>query len=210
MSSYLPLFPLNIVAYPGEKVNLHIFEPRYRDLIADCLAENTPFGIPTVLDNALKGYGTEMEVTEIVTRYDDGSLDIRTRGLRVFRILDFENPMPDKLYAGGSVEIYPTPDEAPGVRAELIEVIAQLYKILNAPLKFDPDLPQPYSYQVAHGIGLSTEDEYELLTLETEFERQEYLLTHLSQALPVIENMERTKERIRMNGHFREFGALDL
>ncbi|HRI59801.1 MAG TPA: LON peptidase substrate-binding domain-containing protein [Saprospiraceae bacterium] len=208
--SYLPLFPLNMVAYPGEKLNLHIFEPRYRQLIGECLEQKTTFGMPAYVNNSLPGYGTEMHVSELVTRYDDGRLDIRVRGLRVFRLLDFENPAPGKLYACGDAHFYPKPEKAPPVLPQLIELVEKLYHLFKTGSPFNLDSPQPFSYQIAHGVGLPLEGEYELLTLETEQERQEFLIEHLSEVLPVVENMERTKERIRMNGDFREFGELNL
>lgn len=207
---YLPLFPLNLVAFPGEKINLHIFEPRYRQLISECLADKTTFGIPVYMNNNLPGYGTEMEVTELVNHYDDGRLDVRTHGLRVFRLLDFENPAPGKLYAHGDAFFYPKPDKGSSVLPELIVLVEKLYALFKTEVKFSPNFSQPYSYQIAHGVGLPLEGEYELLTLESEAERQEFLLEHLEQVLPVVQNMEQTKARIRMNGDFREFGELNL
>lgn len=203
-----PLFPLKLVAYPGETLNLHIFEPRYRQLVNECLEQNTTFGIPVFLNNALAGLGCEMEVTTLVERYDDGRMDIRTRGIRVFEVGEFVNPAPDKLYAGGEVDFWETPPESPAVLPALVTAVERLYQLLKSPLKFNPDFPQPYSYQIGHGVGLGLEEEYELLGLRTEFERQEYLLAHLQHVIPVMEDMERTRERIQMNGHFREFGEL--
>ncbi len=208
--SYLPLFPLSLVAFPGEKLNLHIFEPRYRQLINECVAEGITFGIPTYMNSTLPGYGTEMEVLEVANHHTNGSMDIRTRGLRVFQLTGFDNPVPHKLYAGGSVKLYPQPEDHLYVMPELVSLVERLYRVFDTDLKASPILAQPYSYQIGHGVGLPTEGEYELLTLETEPERQEYLLDHLQPVMPVVENMERTKERIRMNGHFKEFGELNL
>lgn len=208
--AYLPLFPLNLVAYPGERLNLHIFEPRYRQLIGECVADGTTFGIPTYLNGTLPGYGTEMSVAEVVTRHDNGSMDIKTRGIRVFRLTSFENPAPGKLYAGGTVSRWPEPEDHPYVMPELVALVERLYRVFEAELRANPNWAQPYSYQIGHGIGLPTEAEYELLTIKAETERQEFLYEHLQEMMPMVENMERTKERIRMNGHFREFGELNF
>jgi Lon protease-like protein len=208
--AYLPLFPLNLVAYPGERLNLHIFEPRYRQLVGECVADGTTFGIPTYLNGALLGCGTEMEVVEVVTRHDNGNLDIKTRGLRVFRLTSFDNPAPGKLYAGGKVSRWPEPEEHPYVMPELVALVQRLYRVFDAELKAHPNRSQPYSYQIGHGVGLPTEAEYQLLTMEEEAERQDFLYEYLQTVMPVVENMERTKERIRMNGHFREFGELNF
>lgn len=70
MINFIPIFPLNIVVYPGEQLNLHIFEPRYKQLIRECVLEKKPFGIPTVIDHKLEEYGTRVFVTEIVKEYD--------------------------------------------------------------------------------------------------------------------------------------------
>jgi hypothetical protein len=105
MQKFLPLFPLNLVAFPGEKLNLHIFEPRYKELINECLEENKHFGIPAYIYNKLEGFGTEMKITKLVKRYEDGRMDISTEGVNVFELMDYENPLKDKLYAGGNVRI---------------------------------------------------------------------------------------------------------
>jgi hypothetical protein len=208
--AYLPLFPLSLVAYPGERLNLHVFEPRYRQLIGECVTNGTTFGIPTFLNGKLPGYGTEMEVVEVVSRHDNGSMDIKTRGLQVFRLTSFDNPAPGKLYAGGTVSLQPDLGESTYVMPELIALVERLYRVFDTELKANPSRAQPYSFQIGHGIGLPTEAEYELLTLKTESERQDFIYEHLQEVMPVVENMERTKDRIRMNGHFREFGELNF
>ena len=80
MTNFVPIFPLAIVVYPGEQLNLHIFEPRYKQLITECFAEAKPFGIPTVLNNAVSEIGTLVQVSEIVKIYEDGKMDVRTEG----------------------------------------------------------------------------------------------------------------------------------
>ena len=207
---HLPLFPLNMVAFPGEKLNLHIFEPRYRQLIGECLKNGSTFGIPAFINNRLQNHGPEMELTEMVKQYDDGRMDIRAHGLRAFRFSNFENPAPGKLYSRGNAIFYPAPDPAPPVAPALLKLVEQLCKLLDTTFPFRLDAPQPYSFQIGHSVGLPLDGEYELLCLENESERQEYLIEHLEHVIPVVENMERTKERIRMNGDFREFGELNL
>src|SRR5690606_34330878 len=104
MSKFLPLFPLNLVAFPGESLNLHIFEPRYKQLIQDCLLMKTNFGLPSFVFNTIE-YGTEMEIVKVVKEYEDGRLDIKTKGTNILKIESFINPLEGKLYAGGEVTI---------------------------------------------------------------------------------------------------------
>jgi Lon protease-like protein len=209
MEKFLPLFPLNLVVYPNEKLNLHIFEPRYRQLISECVADRSSFGIPAYINDKLESYGTEMEVLAVKKLYEDGRMDIETMGLRVFRILDFTNPVPDKLYAGGNVALVDNSSYAPeDLVSQLLEQVQQLYSLLQLKVQFTVLSDQYLSYELAHKIGLSIEQEYELLTIPSEPERQQYLLNHLKQTIPVVAQLERTKERIRMNGHFRHFDPL--
>src|SRR5678816_4936016 len=88
MTNFIPIFPLSIVIYPKEKLHLHIFEPRYKQLIKECLESQKPFGIPTVLNNRLQDMGTLVQVTEIVQEYENGEMDINTEGIKVFRTLE--------------------------------------------------------------------------------------------------------------------------
>src|SRR5690554_2942126 len=104
MMSFIPIFPLSIVVYPGEVLNLHIFEPRYIQLIGECLAEKRAFGIPVVLGDTVQELGMSMEITGVEKRYDSGKMDIRTRGMRVFRILEPVKEIPGKLYSGAIVD----------------------------------------------------------------------------------------------------------
>ena len=80
MTNFIPIFPLGIVVYPGENVNLHIFEPRYKQLIKECSENKKSFGIPAVLDNRLQERGTLVSVTEVSKVYDNGEMDIKTKG----------------------------------------------------------------------------------------------------------------------------------
>jgi hypothetical protein len=208
MQKFLPLFPLNLIAFPMEDLNLHIFEPRYRELINECLDNGTTFGIPTFLEGRMPGFGTEMKILSLSKRYEDGRMDVHTQGIRVFRILDFQNPVEMKLYAGGVVELLPEPPVSPSVMLGLTERVRILYDLLGESNTFDVNKPQPYSFQIAHKIGLALEEEYKLLKMPTEAERQGFLIQHLERIIPILQEVERTKERIRLNGHFKNLDPL--
>ncbi len=210
----LPLFPLSLVVYPGEALNLHIFEPRYRQLVNECLEAEKPFGIPVFIDGKLPGFGTEVHVTALHKRYDDGQLDIKTQGLRVFKLLDFQNPVSGKLYAGGKVDLL-EPEEPPRKSrhlSPLLDRLARLYTLLQieTDYHYDPKRWPLFSYRVAHKVGLAVEQEYELLMIPAETDRQAFLVAHLDRVLPVVADMERTKERIKLNGHFKNLDPLSF
>lgn len=212
MTNFIPIFPLEIVVYPGEQLNLHIFEPRYRQLIADSLENKKPFGIPVVINNEVKEYGTLVQLTEIVKTYDSGEMDIRTEGLKVYRVLEIIKSIPEKLYSGAIVS-YPDNEEDLGnrkVMQQVIKGLKELHRLLNVSKEFKKSEDQLISYDIAHHAGLSTEEEYELLGLFKEVQRQEYLKRHLQKVLPMLVEMESLKEKVKLNGHFRNLSAFDL
>jgi len=209
MTNFIPIFPLGIVVYPGENVNLHIFEPRYKQLISECYKEGKPFGIPTIINNKLNEMGTLVKITEMVTIYENGEMDIRIRGLTVFRVLEMIKSVPDKLFSGAIVN-YPENTEDAG-KPELMQKVVQAIRELHRLLDISKDFSKPdeglVSYDIAHHAGLSLEEEYELLGLLREEQRQEYLKRHLGKVLPVIAGMETLKERVKLNGHFKNLSS---
>ncbi|SDX55374.1 LON peptidase substrate-binding domain-containing protein [Hymenobacter psychrophilus] len=200
----LALFPLNLVVFPGEKLNLHIFEPRYRQLVRDCLLEGITFGITPYLNGGVSRRGTEVRLIDVEKNYPSGELDIRTEAIGVFEMEEFQRELPGKLYAGATVRDLPDDLAADPVLYERTrELIEQLYSILGLRRLF-LDLPTGFRiYDVAHQLGMSSEQEYELLEADTETERQTLALHHLDRILPVLQETERLKERVRLNGHFK-------
>ena len=210
MTNFIPIFPLGIVVYPGEELNLHIFEPRYKQLIEECFGAGKPFGIPAVINDKLFEMGTLVSIIEISKVYEDGKMDIKTRGLKVFRILEMIKELSDKLYSGAIVN-YPGNEEG-GKRVlmqAIIKAIRELHKFLKVSKEFKKPDEELWSYDVAHHAALSLPEEYELLELINELQRQEYLKRHLAKVLPVMAEMETLKERVQLNGHFRNLTGLD-
>ncbi len=210
MTNFVPIFPLGIVVYPGEKLNLHIFEPSYKQLILDSTKNKKPFGIATVIENKIQQLGTLVQVKEITTLYEDGKMDVKTEGLQVFNILETITEIPEKLYSGAIVN-YPANIDN-GNRAlmqTIIITIRDLHKLLKINKDFKKTDDEVWSYDVAHHAGLSLIEEYELLLLLQELQRQEYLKRHLKKVIPVIAEMETLKERIKLNGHFKNIKGFE-
>lgn len=223
MTNFIPIFPLSIVVYPGENLNLHIFEPRYKQLINECNTGKKPFGIPTVIENKIQDYGTLVQITEISQVHSNGEMparldhsggDIKTQGVKVFRILEVIKEVPDKLYSGAIVN-YPHNYEQ--VNAELMRKVMSTIRDLHKLLKVNS--PDSYRdkkedgeltcYDVAHHIGLSLEEEYELLGFLDEQQRLEYVKRHLAKVIPLMAGMEQLKEKIKGNGHFKNVAGFD-
>ena len=211
MTNFIPIFPLGIVVYPGEQLNLHIFEPRYKQLINECYAAKKPFGIPTVIENKLKDHGSLVEITEVTTVFDNGEMDIKTRGLRIFRILEVIREVPDKLYSGAIVNYPETYEQGnPELMRKVMKGIRELHQLLKVNKDFKKTDEALRAYDVAHHIGMSLEEEYELLGLADERQRQEYLKRFLAKVIPMVTGMEQLKEKIKMNGHFKNLSGFDL
>jgi len=212
MINFIPIFPLGIVVYPGESLNLHIFEPRYKQLITECFAEKKMFGIPAVINNRLHEMGTLVEIAEITSTYDNGEMDIKTAGVKVFNVLEVIKQVPDKLYSGAIVN-YPENIEDGG-KKDLMNKVVKAVRELHTRLKVQKEFKKPddqlNSYDIAHHAGLSLEQEYELLGLLKEVQRQEYLKRHLAKVLPVMAEMDQLKEKIKLNGHFKNLSSLDF
>jgi uncharacterized protein len=211
MTNFIPIFPLAIVVYPAEDINLHIFEPRYKQLIGECYERSKAFGIPAVINNQISEMGTLVEVKEIVSTYENGEMDIRVRGDRIFRVLEVINEVPDKLYSGAIVN-YPDNDDKGNreLMQKVIKGIRELHRLLSISKSFKKPDEELSSYDVAHHVGLSLEEEYEFLSLMMELQRQEYLRRHLQKVIPVVAEMESLKEKIKLNGHFRNLSAFDF
>ncbi|MDX5348820.1 MAG: LON peptidase substrate-binding domain-containing protein [Hymenobacteraceae bacterium] len=204
MSKLIPLFPLNIVVFPGEKLNLHIFEPRYKQLIKECFENESNFGIPTYLNDGVGMFGTEIKIKSIDKNYPGGEMDIRTEGVGIFKIEEFIKEVEDKPYAAGKVEeIELKDDEDILVKEKIRERIKELYEALGISNLFIA-LPDNFkSFDIAHHLGLSVEQEYQLLQCQNESDRQELILQHLDKVVPIVVQTEKLKERVKQNGHFK-------
>ncbi len=201
---FLPLFPLRLVAYPGEELNLHVFEPRYKQLINECDAKGITFGIPAYLDDKVQNIGTEIKLLAIDQKYPKGEMDIRTQGVGLFKIKEFFSQVENRLYTGAEVERLSFDTEGEYLKSEkIIEYLGELYDILNIrkPL---PVLNAGFNtYLVAHLVGFTLQQEYELLCIQDESHRQDFMLGHLKKLLPIAKEMEELRQKVQMNGHFK-------
>lgn len=201
----LPLFPLGLVLYPRERLPLHIFEERYKELTHYCLEHDTPFGIVFAEDSTLATTGSTARIQEVVTRYDDGRMDILVEGEQRFRL---EQVYERESYLTADVEML---DEAePAMDVALKErVITQHMKLLElAGRTVRPSLYEDVEYLsfvLAQNAGLDTAQKQEVLELDTEAERIRYLIRHFEALIPRIEQREDVRRRIQSNGHFKDF-----
>ena len=211
MTNFIPIFPLELIVYPGEEVHLHIFEDRYKQLISDVYKEKKFFGIAPVIKKKIAETGTQVSIEEIVKQYDDGRMDIVIKGVSIFKVLEVVNSIPAKLYSGAIVKH--ADNDAAGESRHVnavITAIKELRRLLNVSKDFKKPDAELKSYDVAHHAGLSFDEEYELLNLLREDQRIEYLRRHLKKIIPAVANAEALKKKIQLNGHFKELKGFDF
>jgi len=200
----IPVFPLQLVVFPDEVINLHIFESRYKQMINEADANQTTFGIPTYLEKEDLSFGTEVKLKEIVKVYPDGKLDVRIQGIRVFKVVNYIARMNNRLYAGADIE-YINIDREKNINKNrlIIGLLKKLYQYLKMHKPLPEDANSFDSYRIGHYIGLSIKDELKLLSTTSEEERQDFIINHLETIIPVLSEMNALEKKVQMNGHFR-------
>jgi len=199
-----PLFPLGIVALPGEDIPLHIFEDRYRRMIEHCLSEGPgEFGIIWLSDEELKLVGCACEIVEVLERMEDGRMNILVRGTRPFRLLERQDDLP---YPAGTVEfLADAPAEEPQAAAG--ESARNLYQELVRQATdrelTPPELAELDAYTMAATVEFEIEAKQELLELRGENERLRLLAKLLTAAIERLELIERAQVRALSNGKVR-------
>jgi Lon protease-like protein len=202
-----PLFPLGIVALPGESVPLHIFEDRYLQMIEECLlaqpgSVEREFGIVWLSEEDLKSVGCACEVEQVLERTDDGQMDILVRGTRPFRLVKRLDDLP---YPAGVVEPLSELDEEADAEAGLAarELYANLVEQATDQ-KLEPDeLREMNSYRMAGTVEFGMDAKQELLELRSENARLRLLALLLGAAIERLELVERAQARARSNGKVR-------
>lgn len=205
----LPLFPLGEVLYPGERLPLHIFEDRYRTMVARCLEGSEPFGIVLFDDGKMANVGCTARIAEVTARYEDGKMDILVRGEQRFRVGEIRQEF---AYLTADVELLDDPEE-PSASEMKERAITQHMKLLElAGRTVRPSLYQDVSevsFVMAHNAGLTLRQRQEVLELRGENERIAYLVDHFEGIIPRVEQMEDIRRKVRSNGHFKDFPSSD-
>lgn len=192
--------------FPGASLPLHIFEPRYRKLIGDCLENKTEFGVVLMREDEMAEVGCTARIKEVVKRYDDGRFDIVTEGVRRFEIIS-ENSEEEVLRA--EVSFFDDEEaEDPRELGRLSESVKSIYaKIVLAVAKpntnltlVDAKLPR-LAFSVAEHLGVSLEVCQNLLGIRSETKRLVELERYLEELLPKIEHFQKAKSRVGGNGH---------
>ncbi len=195
----IPLFPLEIVLFPGAPLPLHIFEPRYKEMIGECLEQKLPFGMVRVKENALAAIGCSAAILNVIKKYDDGRLDIAAEGRKRFEIESLNH---ERSFLQGEVTYF---DDEPsevgdGPRQALIELHEQLFSILGQTAEVRRDA-RSLSFHLAGELPVDLDFKQALLEMKSEAERIETLTEYYRATIPKVEQTLRARERASRNGH---------
>jgi Lon protease-like protein len=197
-----PLFPLGIVALPSEAVPLHIFEPRYRTMVAECLESGSEFGIVWAAEDGLRQIGCACEIAEVLERHEDGRMDILTRGTRPFRLVEAHDGLP---YPAGTIEWLDDKAEQPD--DETVAAAHEAYATLvQQATDAEPErerLDAMDAYAMAATVDFGLEAKQGLLGLRSENARLRLVTRLLRAALKRLDFIERAQARARSNGKVR-------
>lgn len=208
MAEMLPLFPLSLAVFPGETLKLHIFEPRYQQLVQDCDDQGIWFGISPVIEQEMVGVATMVEIQSVDQHFPGGECNITVMGRARFKVQKFLQVSPEKLYPGGygeviEEEIIPDPERFLDLQQEILDLIFQLHDVLGISKNVVSSPEEITAFKVAHDIGLSLRQEADLLVMNSESARLNYVFDHLQKILPIVRETQRLKARSQLNGHYK-------
>lgn len=197
----LPLFPLNVVLLPGADLPLHIFEPRYRQMVRECLDNQSPFGMLLALPNGVAGIGCTAEILEVTKRYRDGRFDIVTVGRSPFRAVElFEN---EPLLRGDVdyLEDRPLPAN-PCISKELTDLYETCHTLIFGDYPRDVGAADSrISYSIAAKLPMDLLWKQRILETRSETERQERLVAYLREWAPLLQKNTVLRAHAVGNGH---------
>lgn len=198
----IPLFPLNVVLFPGEHLPLHIFEPRYRRMVRECLAAKSPFGMLLALPDGVVRVGCSADIMNVTKRYPDGRMDILTVGRDPYRIVDLftEDPLLE-----GRVDYLEDDDSVlePGRQKELSELYEVCHTLIFEcmPKNLQESRPELLSFAIASALPMDLLWKQQILELRSEAERQDRLLRYLREWALHLQKVECQRQRGAGNGH---------
>lgn len=198
MADLIPLFPLDVVLFPGTPLPLHIFEPRYKEMIGECIAEHSAFGVVRAVEQGLAEVGCTAEIVTVVKEYPDGRLDLVTEGRKRFELLQVNK---ERSFLRAEVLMI---DDHPGSPppndiSRAIELHSELLALAGA----TQDIPagtSPLSFHLAGSLPLDLDFKQKLLSLRSELERLSLLITYFETVIPNLQRASRARKTAGGNG----------
>jgi len=198
----LPLFPLDVVLLPGTPLPLHIFEPRYKEMIGECLANNAPFGVIRALEEGIAEVGCTAEIVTVTKEYADGRMDLIAEGRKRFEVLQVNR---DRSFL--QAEILLVADESgaasPQDKARAIQVHLEILSLAGAVQDLSAADQSALSFYLAGSLPLDLDFKQKLLAMRSESARIQAVAAYLESILPNLRRAARAREKAGGNGHGR-------
>jgi Lon protease-like protein len=195
----LPLFPLNLVLLPGTPLPLHIFEPRYKEMIGECLASQTPFGVVRAAEEGFAKVGCTAEIVSVTKQYPDGRMDLVAEGRKRFEVLELNR---ERSFLQADVLI--VPDEpgsgSPDEKVRAIRVHLEILTLAGAVQDLSAADHSTLSFYLAGSLPLDLDFKQKLLAMRSESQRIQEVAAHLESILPNLRRAARAREKTGGNG----------
>ena len=193
------MFPLDLVLFPGAPLPLHIFEPRYKEMITDCLEHKRPFGMVRAQKDALAEVGCTAAIIKVKKKYEDGRLDIDAEGRQRFEIIQLNQ---ERSFLQGEVLFF---DDDPGTVSDAdaksaLQLHTQLFDILGQQTEITSSNGCS-SFQLAHELPVDLDFKQALLEMKSEPQRMETLVEYYKATIPRVEKTLRVRQKASGNGH---------
>ena len=196
----LPLFPLELVLFPGVPLPLHIFEPRYKDMIGECLREKSEFGVVRIAEQGIAAVGCTAGVVELVKTYDDGRMDILTEGRRRFEVVNIDE---ERAYLRGDVMYIEDEDEraaAPDAQ-KAIRLYLDLLALAEVDSQNPPEPGPNLSFAITGGLPLELDFKQQLLEMRSEADRIGAIIQYYEALVPRLTKALKIRKKAGGNGH---------
>jgi Lon protease-like protein len=196
----LPLFPLDLVLFPGAPLPLHIFEPRYKEMIGECIEQKKLFGVIRAQETNLADVGCTAEIVAVTKRYDDGRMDIVTQGREPFELLEVNQ---ERAYLRGEILFVSDEPEQPTAeeRDRAIELHRQIFVLASAEQNLSEGNDPPLSYQLAGSLPLDLDFKQQLLASRSEAQRIRSVIQYFGSILPNLRRAVQIRQKAGGNGH---------
>ena len=196
----LPLFPLDVVLLPGTPLPLHIFEPRYKEMIRECLANQAPFGVVRTLEEGIADIGCTAEIVTVTKEYPDGRMDLIAEGRNRFQVLQVNE---ERSFLRAEIRL--VADEgaqaAEQERVRATELHRDILGMAGAVQDISGAQQDQLSFHLAGSLPLDLDFKQKLLTLRSEQDRIRLLTTYLEAILPKLRHVSRARQTAGGNGH---------
>ena len=202
MTSLLPLFPLDLVLLPGCPLPLHIFEPRYKEMIAECRAQDSQFGVVRIAEKGFADVGCSAEIVSVVKEYPDGRLDIITEGRKRFEVLQVNQERSFLRAETILIEDEESPSAA-DQSARAVQLHAEILKLAGAMQDLSGADKSTISFYLAGSLPLDLDFKQTLLELRSESRRISALTEYLETILPNVRRAAHARQKAGGNGHAR-------